>query len=164
MAKPVFPKEILDLVTQAPVIIGESKEQYVALYVGTVGTLKPVDHADYLWLLRYADAMWELIRARKMRASFLERLMKEGARRLVESRSSKGRDFADSGYNYKQFGVNPYEGLAVSFGEAEITKLEYWDGIIDSAQRDCDTILQLWRRATICLRTAPASAGCTTAK
>jgi len=128
MTKVTIPKDIHDLVcTEPALVLGESKEQYVALYTGMVSSLNPMDHADYLWLWRYVDATWELIRARRIRAGYLNGLM----RRAYFSRKKTDEE------------VNALEVLATEFGESQTKKLEYLDRVIASSQRDCDTILQL---------------------
>jgi hypothetical protein len=128
MARKAIPKEIMDLVSQQTLMYGECEEQYVALYTGMVESLKPMDHADYLWLWRYTDATWELIRARSIRAGYLTHLMKDiGQHHATNTRKE----------------VNGYEVLAIMFDEETTSKLEYLDRVIASSQRDCDTILQL---------------------
>src|SRR3974390_3408937 len=127
MAKPVIPKEIMYLVSQPPLLFGESKEPYCARYTGMAESLKPMDHADYLWLWRYVDASWQLFGARRIRAQYLNHLMNCA----VKHHGTPGED------------VKVYEVLATEFHETKINRLEYLDRVIASSQRDCDTILQL---------------------
>ena len=127
MAGKAIPKDIMALVSTPPLLLYEKKDAYVALYNGVVSSLQPMDHADYLWLWRYTDATWELIRARRIRAGYLNELM----RRAYFSRKKTGEE------------VNAWEVLATEFGESQTKKLEYLDRVIASSQRDCDTILQL---------------------
>ena len=127
MAGKAIPKEIMYLVSQPPLLFGESKEPYVALYTGMAESLKPMDHADYLWLWRYVDATWQLFGARRIRAQYLNHLMNCA----VKHHGTPGED------------IKVYEVLATEVDEPGMNRLEYLDRVIASSQRDCDTILQL---------------------
>ncbi len=102
----------MDLVSDPALLLGESGEQYVALFKGMVNSLRPMDYADYLWLWRYTDATWELIRTRRIRARHLNRLMKDTGERRARNTGEK---------------VDGYEVLASMFHETETNKLEYLD-------------------------------------
>ena len=129
MAGKAIPKDIMALVSTPPLLLDEKKDAYVALYNGVVSSLQPMDHADYLWLWRYTDAIWELFRARRLRAGYLNYLMKSATERL------NGRTTIED--------LSQYEVLATEVDETEMNRLEYFDRVIASSQRDCDTILQL---------------------
>lgn len=116
--KIIIPPAILTLIQKPPLLKGESLQEYNDLLAALVCDIAPTDIPEYLWVLEFADCVWEIRRDLSYRAKLIDWSI----------------DQMSSGYSKEA-------GPAMSLVRAA-PKVEVIDKILDRLRRRSDIILQ----------------------
>jgi hypothetical protein len=140
------PADILAIIAKPPLLKGESKDDYFELLAGIIDDLGASDRPEFLWAIRYADSTWEIIRLRRMRTLIIEHWRDRGRIALLQDRLPGTYPAIEQrlGEVYPD-GIDPELVNARSMILADAnSQLAYLDDAIESLERRCDSILQLF--------------------
>jgi hypothetical protein len=139
------PADILAIIAKPPLLQGESKDEYFDILAGIIVDLRVADRPEFLWVIRYADCQWEIIRVRRMRALVFDHWRERGRIALVQDRVPGAFEEIDQHLAelYPQ-GVDPEMVAARGMIMADHhEQLAYFDKLIERLQGRSDSILQL---------------------
>jgi hypothetical protein len=68
---PHVPAHIVELLGTPPLLKGEDPKQYQALFAELARTVKPADIIEWLWVRDILDLTWDIIRYRRIKASWI---------------------------------------------------------------------------------------------
>jgi hypothetical protein len=139
------PADILALIAKPPLLQGESKDEYYDILAGIIDDLRVADRPEFLWVIRYADCQWEIIRVRRMRALVVDHWRERGRIALVQDRVPGA--FEEIGQQLAELypqGVDPQmvAGRGMIMADHH-DQLAYFDKLIERLQSRSDSILQL---------------------
>ena len=68
----LVPVEIRDVLGEPPLLATEDPNQYDALLTGLARDVRPSDFIEWLWVKDIADLTWDIIRYRRIKASYVD--------------------------------------------------------------------------------------------
>ena len=68
----LVPVEIRDMLGEPPLLATEDPNQYDALLAVLAREVKPSDFIEWLWVKDIADYTWDIIRYRRIKASYID--------------------------------------------------------------------------------------------
>ena len=147
----VIPPQILPQIENAPLLKGESPQDYYDLFNGVAADVKPADMLEWLWVVQFVECVWEILRNRRYRAMLLELQRDQALRGVIQKASNypeiryvpdhEFKRWKEDPNEFRKHDVDPNSVAAVALLQST-GNLEMIDKIQGRLERRSDSILQ----------------------